>query len=457
MAIQILTGDSLDQGRIKINHAFSAQTDLFSGSTGTNSIIANNYTGNVALGSNSVILGYNNTSTGNTSTIAGGTSNLINDLNESFIGSGFYNKIISPNFGVNFIGGGSTNLIGDIGINFIGGGYYNIITPGGGLCSIVGGTTNYIKSAYSVICGGEGNSIDETATTAEYCIIGGGLDNIITANYGAVLGGRGNEAAHTHSVAFGGGSKTRNNFNVVIGGTDTSTPSTTNNTIRFAGDTGDIVYEGTCAGGSADYAECFEWKDKNLDNEDRRGLFVSLIEGKIKIGNFNILGVVSSHPLIVGDAQENRWKDIYIKNDWGDIVMEKYNVYKSIKYSDLKTYDIYVNSSGTKYFEYPNPSHPLGILCNEEIPKNLVSVEMGFPKMNPLFNKEEEYIPRKDRPEWSAIGMLGKLLVRTSEKITSNFIDADSNGYAVNGTTYHVLKIIRPYTNPYGIVQILFK
>ena len=53
--------------------------------------------------------------------------------------------------------------------------------------------------------------------------------------------------------------------------------------------------------------------------------------------------------------------------------------------------------------------------------------------------------------------MLGKLHVRTSEQITSDKISVDSNGEAINGTDYHVLKPIKDYDGDYGIVQILFK
>jgi hypothetical protein len=66
-------------------------------------------------------------------------------------------------------------------------------------------------------------------------------------------------------------------------------------------------------------------------------------------------------------------------------------------------------------------------------------------------------IPRKERQEWSPIGLLGKLHVRTSEQITGPKISVDSNGMAINGTDYHVLKSIKDYDGNYGIVQVLFR
>ena len=59
---------------------------------------------------------------------------------------------------------------------------------------------------------------------------------------------------------------------------------------------GQTYADGAYSGSGADYAEFFEWKDGNISNEDRVGLFVSLDEDKIVKAYFilsNVLGVVS--------------------------------------------------------------------------------------------------------------------------------------------------------------------
>jgi len=83
----------------------------------------------------------------------------------------------------------------------------------------------------------------------------------------------------------------------------------------------------------------------------------------------------------------------------------------------------------------------------------------SFPKMNPNFDPSVEYLTREERKEWSPIGLLGKLKVRTNEVITGNTISVDIDGYAVNGNgaTFKVLDHVKEYDGDYGIVRILLK
>lgn len=81
----------------------------------------------------------------------------------------------------------------------------------------------------------------------------------------------------------------------------------------------------------ADYAEYEEWQDGNLDNEDRRGLFVIEIGDKIRIANETddpkeILGIVSSTPTICGDACGISWKGVVLKDVFGAPIMDEQEV-----------------------------------------------------------------------------------------------------------------------------------
>jgi hypothetical protein len=541
MAEQILTGDTINEGRIKINHAFSAQTDLWTGGTGSDSIIANNATGNeatgvysVALGDNSKVFssrsiicgGENNVCSGNTSFIGGGSSNFVqNSVNTAFVGGGDSNSAMTDNSVVcggednvvngdnSFLGGGlrndcsglRTTLVGGVdnicsGVDaFVGGGDANICTGGesaivgggdnvcsGGesfigcgdsnICSgdssvIVGGQINlchanesfvgggYYNTAVTgfdtiVICGGKHNIV-----SADTGSILGGSNNLVDAEFGTVLGGKGNRAGSDGDVdvgmAFGGGAQTRATFDFILGATDTTNPSVNNNTIRFQGTGGNIKIDGTVTSPESDYAEYFEWLDGNPTPEDRKGLFVCLSGENIYIGNTDVLGVISAKPSLVGDAQDNHWKDMYLRDDWNLILYEEYDYYK---FTDGGTkLKIYENSGGTKYLEYPNPSNVSGITYVGSIPPSATTGTFSVPTINPSFDPSLEYIPREERDEWSPVGLLGKLMVRTAEAITGTHVDADSNGMAVNGSTYPVLKTVRAYGAPYGIVQVLFK
>ena len=65
----------------------------------------------------------------------------------------------------------------------------------------------------------------------------------------------------------------------------------------------------------ADYAEYFEWLDKNPNNEDRVGLFVTIYDGKIRIAQPNeyILGVVSANPCVIGNS-DMEWNGKFLKD-----------------------------------------------------------------------------------------------------------------------------------------------
>jgi hypothetical protein len=412
--------------------------------------------------------GYNipsnfNTASGSHSFIGNGESNTSSN-SKSFIGNGFFN--FASGF-TSFIGNGSSNTASGKysaiaggrqnkaleKYTFIGGGRQNTINSNSDYSSILGGKKNTLVSnnGKSVILGGSYNTITSNSDHA----IAFGFHNT-AGNYATVINGLGNHAFHGYSSAFGGGSYTRAAFDIVLGATNTVTPSTANNTIRLQGTGGNVKIDGTVSSPESDYAEFFEWSDGNVNDEDRKGLFVSLNGDKIEIGNSNLVGIVSVNPSVVGDSASNKWINMYLRNDWGEKIYENYNSYKIPN----SGFTIFVDSNNNILKEYPNPSNKDGIpYTGSTLNLNgLTPKTVSYPKMNPNYDPSVEYIPREDRKEWSPVGMLGKLLVRTSEQITGTKVDADSNGMAVNGTKYHVLKTVREFSNSqYGIVQILFK
>lgn len=114
----------------------------------------------------------------------------------------------------------------------------------------------------------------------------------------------------------------------------------------------------------ADYAEMFEWQDGNPNNEDRRGLFVTLDGEEIRLANAEddfIFGVVSACPSVVGDNYADDWKGKYKRDVFGEKIRD----------------------------------------------------ENGSWILNPDYDPEQDisYIPRDQRKEWVAVGMMGKLVV----------------------------------------------
>ena len=126
--------------------------------------------------------------------------------------------------------------------------------------------------------------------------------------------------------------------------------------------------DGTASGGTyssngADYAEYFEWYDDNINNEDRRGLFVTLDGDKIKLASKDdtyILGIISGNPTVIGDSADLYWKDQYKRDIYGSCIH------------------------------------------SEDTYNHLV--------LNPDYDSNKEYIPRSDRKEWDPVGLMGKLI-----------------------------------------------
>lgn len=151
---------------------------------------------------------------------------------------------------------------------------------------------------------------------------------------------------------------------------------------------GTQAYAATGAG----FAEMFEWQDGNPNNEDRRGIFVTLDGEKIKPatpGDY-IAGVTDAKPTVIGDAYTDEWQGKYVTDVFGARVLEN-GAYK----------------------------------LSEDFDKS----------------KDKEYISRLDRPEWAAVTYAGKLVVCDDGTCKVNgFCSPSNNGIATASETgYRVL------------------
>lgn len=184
--------------------------------------------------------------------------------------------------------------------------------------------------------------------------------------------------------------------------------------VLFSGQT---YADGAYSGSGADYAEFFEWKDGNELNEDRVGLFVSIENDKIikatKDSKY-ILGIVSGNPSVIGD-NPMRWKNKYLTDKFGRPIYEEVEV---------KKYEKKINDNG------------------EEEVVETIEKQKTF-KTNPEWDSSKEYISRESRKEWSAIGLMGKLIVRHDGTLKQGgFCYPSKNGIATNSETgYYVMKV----------------
>ena len=135
---------------------------------------------------------------------------------------------------------------------------------------------------------------------------------------------------------------------------------------------GNAFADGSWNGGGADYAEYFEWSDGNTEAEDRRGISVVLDADKIReaVEGEEPIGVISGNPSVVGDNDCDRWKNKYLRDDYGSYVLD----------------------------------------------------EDGYRQLNPDYDSSVEYVQREDRPEWDTVGLMGKLRIRKGQITGSRWI-----------------------------------
>ena len=142
--------------------------------------------------------------------------------------------------------------------------------------------------------------------------------------------------------------------------------------------------DGSWNGGGADYAEFFEWSDGNAKAEDRRGISVVLDGDKIRkaVTGEEPIGVISGNPSVVGDADIDRWKGKYLRDDYGTYIQEDYEV--------------------------------------EDDDGNTVVQQRR--KLNPDYDPDTEYVTRENRPEWDTVGLMGKLRIRKGQVTGTRWI-----------------------------------
>jgi hypothetical protein len=164
-------------------------------------------------------------------------------------------------------------------------------------------------------------------------------------------------------------------------------------------------------GGGADYAEYFEWSDGNPDDEDRVGMTVKLNGDKIELvsetdDTNSIIGAISANPGFVGDNAGLKWKSKYLRDDFGRLLMEDYEVYawKDEK-GDDHIHDV----------KQPIPE-------DLNIPEDRIVKTARRRVLNPSFDPDVVYVPREERKEWSTVGLVGKLRIRTDQPIHPNWI-----------------------------------
>ena len=201
---------------------------------------------------------------------------------------------------------------------------------------------------------------------------------------------------------------------------------------------------GADVGAASDYAEYFEWADGNSSNEDRRGITVILDGEKIRPATdgddvSKIIGVVSALPAVVGDSAWSEWQLAHQKDAYGSWVTEdkeylvwnKFGTFidtdgvkKSNPQPDINDYNM--DSEYQVLVTDIEAEKAKGNVPQAAIDQNLRVTRPSRTK-NPDYDPSRDYVPRSQRREWDAIGLVGKLVVRRGQPIGSNWILMKSN------------------------------
>ena len=306
--------------------------------------------------------------------------------------------------------------------------------------------TSIGKLAFGAGLGSEGRIF----ASGDGCLAGGLGYNGITAGSGngAIAFGVSNSisgsiyASNDGSVALGYGTKSRSNYQVVIGKDNIADSSNvyafiigngSSNSSRSNAYTLDWQGNGTFAGTvssstGADYAEYFEWKDGNPNNEDRVGYIVCLDGDKIVKANTgdDILGICSGTAMVLGDSAEWNWSKRYLTDDFGRIIYE----------DKMEHHEAIYNPDG-------------------ELIKDAWDEKVHAPKQNPEYDASQPYTKRADRPEWQIVGMMGKLYVRDDGSCVVNGYADVKDGIATKATGKTNMRVMARVNE--NIVRVLLK
>lgn len=269
--------------------------------------------------------------------------------------------------------------------------------------SVVSGYHQNVKGKlyYSVVGGTYheigANSGDMTAYSGIF-----GQVNTVKEADACLIFGRANTVTRADRCLIGGQGANVNDtgagYRIVIGG------NASMGNVFTLNDMGNVRAAGSITPGGADYAEYFEWLDGNPENEDRRGILVALDGDKIVPAHGDdFIGVISAVPTVIGNSAELHWTGKFKKDIFGAVITD----------------------------------------------------ENGNPVLSDNYDPEKEYIPRSQRREWAAVGLVGRLVVTDNGKCKPNDYISARDGIAVSSNTRTAARVLRRLDDTH--IDILLK
>lgn len=183
---------------------------------------------------------------------------------------------------------------------------------------------------------------------------------------------------------------------------------------RFAS-SGNAYSSGAYFNGGADYAEFFEWEDRNVDKEDRVGRSVVMASnGRIRLAKEGEtpFGVISGTPGVVGDY-DIFWKGRFLRDDFGRVLREPHEV---LRWTDENGEVQTAESHRLDELDKPVP------MSAERLTLDHDGSLFDHEKINPAYDPNRTFIDRQNRPEWDTVGLCGKLRIRNGEPVDPRWI-----------------------------------
>ena len=204
-------------------------------------------------------------------------------------------------------------------------------------------------------------------------------------------------------------------------GTDGNNP-TSNETLVVIESDGNMSIDGTLNESAADYAEYFETRDGKAISV---GTAVAVGKGgKIyPTGKGDIpIGIISGKPGILGN-NPMEWPGKYLRDEFNQIIMEEYEEdelvpkLKKVRKNRGKNTDTEAGNTTSEVQREEvvrdKDGKPVMVKSRKKIKKR---------KLNPEYDETREYIPRKYRDEWCAVGLLGQLPLRKGQPVAPTWV-----------------------------------
>lgn len=264
----------------------------------------------------------------------------------------------------------------------------------------------------------------------DYSFVTGSYSNWYGNSFGegVAVFGKGNSPASDWCLNHGKWSAfdTNKSYAHIVGNGNSNSERSNAYTLDWQGNG---TFSGTVSSSTgADYAEYFEWKDRNPDNEDRVGYIVTLDGDKIVKANTgdDVLGICSGTAMVLGDSAEWNWNKRYVTDDFGRIIYED---------REVQHEDVY------------NP--------DGELIEAAWTETVHAPKINPSYDDSQPYTKRADRPEWQIVGMMGKLYVRDDGTCEINGYADVKDGIATKATGKTSMRVMERVND--SIIRVLMK